>query len=711
MRKMVRKSPVVATLAILVALTVAAVNPQTYGTPTSIRVSNTSDGHVLVRWDYDGAPMHRVGWTQETELRVAQAAGDWLEAFHFADTTQTTNYTVKYLPGGQLYWFIVGAGAERFGPVNWSDWTNLVTVGSAVPEQPTTVPTPVEEQGALVSDRLVVVLDPPTLESMLDCEVTGSGVVNYRMSAEWMVDANRFTGEYEPMLATEWSITPDGRAWNFKLRRGVRWHDDWGEFTAQDVKHSMAYYTNPYCRASYSDYFRSDPGAEVEIVNNYEVNIHMKRRPAVDFIYWYSGYRGIPHSSKAQWDQACPNGEADYGNSESGLPLGYCIRSRDAVAEKSARTGPYEYASFEEGVGWEWNRVDYNHWRVDPDFPEVEIWDVREPSTRLAAMLARQGNIGALDRSMLQLAIDGGLDVVDSSVRSVTAFALFGGMYFSTGEKGVPTNLPADEQADIRASYNIVAARDEKMPWNEPGETGLLVRMAMNKAIDRDQINDAIYKGVGGRQWVATLMPDFPGGYKAGYRSAWASRWDELYGYDPDKARELLAEAGYPNGFSFRVPVFSLGGVPELPDQMDVMTKFWTEIGLDPQLGPIEFSSWRNHYRGLDTDCCVYGFRGPAAPIDTRVHFYFSAERFFRAYTSDDVQENKNLALRAMNHDAAAAYWQKISDELFYQVGTIPGWTLPANAMVDPDVVAEYTFLGPNNGTYIYLEYVKGVRE
>ena len=32
-----------------------------------------------------------------------------------------------------------------------------------------------------------------------------------RMSAEWMVDANRFDGSYDPMLATEWSITPDGR--------------------------------------------------------------------------------------------------------------------------------------------------------------------------------------------------------------------------------------------------------------------------------------------------------------------------------------------------------------------------------------------------------------------------------------------------------------------------------------------------------------------
>ncbi len=581
--------------------------------------------------------------------------------------------------------------------------TQRASVLQATP-RPTLAP---QTEGELVTNRLIAVLDPPSFESMLDCEVTGSGVVNYRMSAEFMVDAGRFDGSYEPMLSTEWSISPDGTIWNFKLRQGVRWHDDWGDFTARDVKHSVAYYTNPECRASYSDYFRTDPGADVEIVNDYEVNLHTKKRPAVDLLYWFSGFRGIPISSAAQWNQACPNGEADFGASEAGETLGYCKASRDLVYEKSARTGPYEYVSFEEGVGWEWSRVDYDHWRVNPDFEEIEIKDVREPATRLAIMQAREGHIAAINRALLQDAIDDGLEVFDSSVTAQTAFAIFGGMYFATGAKGVDTTASAEQQAIDRDAYNIVAARDEMMPWNEPGETGKLVRMAMNKALDRDQINDAIFKGAGGRQWVATLVPDFPGGYNPD----WEAQWDELYGYDPEAAKQLLADAGYPNGFSFRIPVFPLSGVPEQPDLMEAMAKFWTEIGLDPSLDPIEFSNWRNEYRGLNTDCCVYPFRGPAAPIDTRVHFYFSAERFFRAYTSDDIQENKNKALRALNEADATTDWQKVSDEIFYEVGTIPGWTLPVSAVVDPDVVAEYIFLGPNNGNYVYLEHVKGVRE
>ena len=82
--------------------------------------------------------------------------------------------------------------------------TQRASVLQATP-RPTLAP---QSEGELVTDRLIAVLDPPSLESMLDCEVTGAGVVNYRMSAEFMVDAGRFDGAYEPMLATEWSISP-----------------------------------------------------------------------------------------------------------------------------------------------------------------------------------------------------------------------------------------------------------------------------------------------------------------------------------------------------------------------------------------------------------------------------------------------------------------------------------------------------------------------
>ena len=131
MSKIFKTAATIVILVFLAALVVAATNLQAQPKPTGVTTSNTAEGHVLVSWDDDAAPVHRVGWTHDAEFRAAQAAGDWLEAFHFADTKRETDYAIKYLPGGQPYWIIVGAANERFGGATWSDWTSLTTAASA----------------------------------------------------------------------------------------------------------------------------------------------------------------------------------------------------------------------------------------------------------------------------------------------------------------------------------------------------------------------------------------------------------------------------------------------------------------------------------------------------------------------------------------------------------------------------------------------------
>ncbi|MFQ6029678.1 MAG: ABC transporter substrate-binding protein [Dehalococcoidia bacterium] len=526
---------------------------------------------------------------------------------------------------------------------------------------------------------MVAVLSTPTRQSSLDCQVTGSATVNHRPSVEFMLAVDNNTGEIIPSLATEWSITPDGRTWNFKLRKDVPFHFDMGEFSADDVVNSMAYYTNEECKASYSDFFRNNPGADLEVIDDFEINMHMRERAAVNFDYWLSEYRGVPMSSAQQWNQACPGGSAEYER-------GYCVASTPQVEAKPARTGPYQFVSFEKGVNWEYERVAYDHWRVQPDFPELEIKMVKEPATRLAILLAREGHLGAVPRALNQEALDGGLEVLDASVEAITAFMLFGGAYF---------------EKSLAAEY------DPTVPWATPGEIGRKVRMAMNKALDRDLINEAIFDGQGSKQWVATLHPAFP----AGYNPEWEDKWEELYGYDPERAKELLDEAGFSDGFAFPIKVFRLSGVPEMPDYMEASAAMWEAIGLQPKLEEIEFQRMRELYRGAQTQGMIYPFRGPAAPIDTRVHFYFSAERFFRAPATDTIQATKDIALNSIDRDAANVLWQEVADELFDEVHTMPLFTLPVQAIVDPEVVSQYVWLGVPGGNYTALEYVKAVRK
>ena len=129
-------------LLLLAAFSMAAANAQTYPQPTNVTAENTTDGHVLVSWADDAAPVHRVGWTHDADFRAAEAAGDWLEAFHFADSKRNTDYTIKYLPRGQKYWFIVGTTNERFTEATYSEWTSITTTADSTTATPMPAATP-----------------------------------------------------------------------------------------------------------------------------------------------------------------------------------------------------------------------------------------------------------------------------------------------------------------------------------------------------------------------------------------------------------------------------------------------------------------------------------------------------------------------------------------------------------------------------------------
>jgi peptide/nickel transport system substrate-binding protein len=55
---------------------------------------------------------------------------------------------------------------------------------------------------------------------------------------EGLIQFDQFT-DSQPMLATDWSTNDDFTVWTFNLRRGVPFHDGWGEVTAKDVVHTM----------------------------------------------------------------------------------------------------------------------------------------------------------------------------------------------------------------------------------------------------------------------------------------------------------------------------------------------------------------------------------------------------------------------------------------------------------------------------------------
>src|SRR5437660_2076749 len=87
-----------------------------------------------------------------------------------------------------------------------------------------------------------------------------SGNLDKRPALEFLVDIDRHTGAYIPELAEKWEMAPDGKNWTITLRKEVKFHENWGEFTARDVRHAVFLITQPESIQSDSSAWRAMMG-------------------------------------------------------------------------------------------------------------------------------------------------------------------------------------------------------------------------------------------------------------------------------------------------------------------------------------------------------------------------------------------------------------------------------------------------------------------
>lgn len=166
---------------------------------------------------------------------------------------------------------------------------------------PTAAPTPTTASASLAGDklsRLIIGVAPIGFDTNYSYQVTSSGLLDKRPVVEQLIGNDRKTNEYVPYLAESWEMAPNGKDWTIKLRKGVQWHGEWGEFTARDVRHSLFLLVFPDSRASNIGGWRALTGVAkgdseevaqqkvdqmVEIVDDHTVIIHAKdAQPELD---------------------------------------------------------------------------------------------------------------------------------------------------------------------------------------------------------------------------------------------------------------------------------------------------------------------------------------------------------------------------------------------------------------------------------------------
>ncbi|MFN3746456.1 MAG: ABC transporter substrate-binding protein [Hyphomicrobiaceae bacterium] len=290
-----------------------------------------------------------------------------------------------------------------------------------------------------------------------------------------------------PGLATSWK-TVDDNTWEFKLRTGVKWHDG-TPFTADDVIFTMERAPN----------VENSPGS-------FALYVRGKTFTKVDD-------HTIRISTKAPYP-LMPNDMATIAIISKKVASG--AKTDDFNSGKAAvGTGPFKFSEFVKGDRYVVVRND-DYWGEKPKWSKVTIRPIKTGPARVAALLA------------------GDVDVIEE-VPTTDIARLQGDAKVSLAQ-GLSNRVIYFHMDHWRDETPFITANDGSKIKNPLKD--LRVRKALSKAINRPAIVDRLMEkaAVPASQFLAD---GFFG----------VSKKLKPEAFDPDGAKKLLAEAGFPNGF------------------------------------------------------------------------------------------------------------------------------------------------------------------
>jgi ABC-type transport system substrate-binding protein len=191
------------------------------------------------------------------------------------------------------------------------------------------------------------------------------------------------------------------------------------------------------------------------------------------------------------------------------------------------------------------------------------------------------------------------------------------------------------------------------------------------------------------------------------WNPAWDTRAEELYGYNPTKAKALLHQAGYGEGFAFPVYLFTLPGLPEQVDIGQALALDWEAVGLRPKLVEIDFPRVREKYRTKSIQGAIFPARNSLRALDNLRIMNTTKDSVVHVYLHPSIEERIAALNSVVDPKERTRLLREIGDHKFENFADIPLFWLFAEAAVNPKYVTEYIFPGVITGFFTHLEYVK----
>lgn len=433
---------------------------------------------------------------------------------------------------------------------------------------------------------------------------------------------------YKGDLAESWELKQDPLRIEFKLREGVYWPEKPGvmerrELVADDVVSSFdAMWINKHRIPTYWDFVSKweAPDKHTVIAHLSEHNANWGYRLAWGY---YSGI--LP----PEWHALEENKRADW---------------RNAVG-----SGPYKVADVQQG--------------------RRQVYDKNEDYWGTETINGKEYQLPLNDRVVYHIIKDESSAIAALASGKADSMEAIRWQFVDQLKKSAPE---LNFRSSIAPQGTYVALRTDKPPFDD-----VRVRRAMNLAVNQQEILDSVLNGEG-----ELLNYPFSSSWDGLYQplSELSPQAQAMFDYKPEEAKKLLAEAGYPKGFSFDLQVCSC--TPYHMDVAPMLQAYYQRIGVKMNIKTLEYGAFRSQMRH-EKQAVAYLFNNaegnPLAVLrksyvtdQTWNPAFYADEKFDSIFEQAVVEldpDKRNEMLREMNRyiieDAVPQVW--LPTESYYR--------------------------------------------
>ena len=448
------------------------------------------------------------------------------------------------------------------------------------------------------------------------------------------------TSEIVPSLAKSWEVSEDGLTYSFTLEEGVKYTNG-ADLTASDVLYTIKRMLT-YEKAVNDDIYDIIEGAEAvlngettelsgfELVDDYNFKITLTQ-PYAPFLACLT----TPGASI--YDEETTEAAGDQFGIDPAVTIG---------------TGPFIFQS----------------WDLNSEMVLVANPDCWSGARKCDGIIMKDVPDEATQRMMFE---NGELDLLDlDNAASQMEYFLGNPAYESQIASGT------------RVGINYICLNEAFEPLNN-----VKVRQALQRAVDRQAILDALYAGKGNVE--NGIFPHGLIGYNADL---------DVIPYDVEAAKALLAEAGYADGFEMDL-CYSSDSSSTTKDLLEIVAAQWGEIGVKVNVVEVDEGSYLDKraageieaYKAEwsadfnDPDNFIYSFFGNMDNVNRRGFGYTNEDAIARvAAARGIVDENERIAeyqdLEKLIIQEEAAWVPLFSREHLYVVNPrVTGFTVSWN--------------------------------